>query len=74
MKFTVKVKPNSKQQKVEQSDDGSLTIRLQSPPIDGKANQELIGLLAKQFKVPKSYIQIKSGLSSKNKVVEIAFI
>lgn len=74
MKFTVKVKPNSKQQKVEQSDDGSLTIRLQSPPIDGKANQELIGLLAKQFKVPKSYIEIKSGLSSKNKVVEIGFI
>jgi hypothetical protein len=72
MKIQVKVKPNSKQQKIEEFADGSLTIRLQSPPVDGKANQELIVLLAKQFKVPKSHIQIKSGLSSKNKLVEIS--
>lgn len=71
MKIQVKVKPNSKQQKIEQAVDGSFTIRLQSPPVEGKANQELIAVLAKKFKVPKSYIQIKSGLSSKNKLVEI---
>ena len=71
MKIQVKVKPNSKQQKIEKSADGSLIVRLKSPPIDGKANQELIELLAKQFKVSKSEIIIKSGLSSKNKLVEI---
>ncbi|MEG3935533.1 DUF167 domain-containing protein [Microcoleus sp. T3_B1] len=70
--FTVKVKPNSKQQSIAEQPDGSLTIHLKSPPVDGKANQELIMLLAKKFKVPKSAIGIKSGLSSKNKLVEVA--
>jgi len=70
--LTVKVKPNSKQQSIEEQPDGSLKVHLKSPPVDGKANQELIVLLAKKFKVPKSAIAIKSGLSSKNKLVEIA--
>ena len=70
--FTVKVKPNSKQQSIEEQPDGSLKVHLKSPPVEGKANQELIVLLAKKFKVPKSASAIKSGLSSKHKLVEIA--
>ncbi|MCL1465766.1 MULTISPECIES: DUF167 domain-containing protein [Argonema] len=72
MKKQVKVKPNSKQQKIEEAPDGSLTVHLKSPPVDGKANEELIKLLAEKFDVPKSKISIKTGLSSKNKLVEIA--
>ncbi len=71
MKIQVKVKPNSKEQKVQKSSDGSLIVRLKSPPVDGKANKELIELLAKKFKVSKSKIKIKSGLSAKNKLIEI---
>ena len=71
MKKQVKVKPNSKQQKIEEALDGSLTVHLKSPPIDGKANEELIKLLAEKFHVPKSKISIKTGLTSKNKLVEI---
>jgi hypothetical protein len=67
----VKVKPNSKLQKIQEEIDGSLTINLKSPPLDGKANEELIKLLADKFDVPKSYITIKSGLSSRQKIVEI---
>ncbi|MGI2904274.1 DUF167 domain-containing protein [Tolypothrix sp. VBCCA 56010] len=67
----VKVKPNSKQQKIEEQPDGSLTVHLKSPPVDGKANEELIKLLSDKFDVPKSYITIKSGLSSRQKLVEI---
>ena len=69
--LTVKVKPNSKQQSIAEQPDGSLTVHLKSPPVEGKANQELIMLLAKKFKVPKSAIGIKSGFSSRNKLVEI---
>ena len=71
MKIQVKVKPNSKEQKVQKSTDGTLIVRLKSPPVDGKANKELIELLAKKFKVSKSKIKIKSGLSAKNKLIEI---
>ena len=71
MKIQVKVKPNSKQQKIEELEDGSLIIRLKSLPIKGQANQELIKLLAKRYQVTKSQILIKSGLSSNNKLIEI---
>lgn len=71
MQKKVKVKPNSKQQKIAEEDDGSLTVNLKSPPVDGKANEELIKLLAEKFAVPKSHITIKSGLSSRQKLIEI---
>jgi uncharacterized protein len=70
--FTVKVKPNSKQQSIQEQPDGSLTVHLKSSPVEGKANQELIVLLAKKFNLSKSSIAIKSGFSSRNKLVEIS--
>ncbi|MFP4133575.1 MAG: DUF167 domain-containing protein [Halothece sp.] len=69
--LSVKVKPNAKQQKIETGDNGELIVRLQSPPVNGKANAELIKLLAKTYGVRKSQINIKSGLTSKIKQVEI---
>ena len=71
MQKRVKVKPNSKQQSIKEETDGSFTIHLKSPPVDGKANEELIKILAKKFDVPKSKISIKSGLSSRQKLIEI---
>ena len=69
--ISVKVKPNSKQQRVTHEEDGSLTVHLKSPPVDGKANAELIQLLAKTSAVPKSAIRIKTGASAKSKLVKI---
>ncbi|MBE9220394.1 DUF167 domain-containing protein [Dolichospermum flos-aquae] len=71
MQKIVKVKPNSQQQKIEELADGSLNVHLKSPPIEGKANEELIKLLAKKFDVPKSSITIKSGVTSRNKLITI---
>jgi hypothetical protein len=71
MQRRVKVKPNCKEQKIEEQSDGSLTVKLKSAPVDGKANEELIKLLAEKFKVSKSRISIKSGLSSRQKLIEI---
>jgi uncharacterized protein (TIGR00251 family) len=71
MQKRVKVKPNAKQQKIEELADGSLSVHLKSPPVDGKANEELIKLLAKNFDVPKSSIRIKSGATFRQKLIEI---
>lgn len=71
MKKSVKVKPNSKNQAIVEEEDGSLTVHLKSPPVDGKANKELIELLAKKFNVSKSSITIQLGLSGRNKLVNI---
>ena len=70
MKIQVTVKPNSKQQKIEQQED-SLIIYLKSSPTKGKANQELIKILANKYRVTQSQITIKQGLSSKKKLIEI---
>ncbi len=69
--ISVKVKPNAKKQAIQEEADGSLTVYLKSPPVDGKANQELIEVLAEKFELRKSQITIKAGLSSRNKVIEL---
>lgn len=72
MLVSVKVKPNSKRPHLEESADGSLVAHLKSPPIEGRANEELILRLAEKYGVPKSRVRIKLGRSSRFKLVEIA--
>lgn len=67
----VKVKPNARVSALEQLEDGSWKASIKSPPVDGKANQELIQLIAKQFKCPKSAVTIKSGSGSRMKLIQI---
>ena len=71
MIVSVRVKPNSRQPRIEQDASGALTAYLKSPPAEGKANEELIARLAERYGVPKSRVRIKSGASSRNKVVVI---
>ncbi|MFB3918401.1 MAG: DUF167 domain-containing protein [Terriglobales bacterium] len=71
MFVSVRVKPNSKQPHVEAAPDGTLTVFLKSPPVDGKANDELVWSLAAHYGVPKSRVLIKSGLASRTKRIEI---
>lgn len=47
-------------------------IRLKSPPVDGKANAELIEILPQRYNVSKSQIMVKTGLTSKQKLIETA--
>jgi uncharacterized protein YggU (UPF0235/DUF167 family) len=67
----VEVKPNSRTSQFEQSEDGTWLAQLKSLPIDGKANAELIALIAKHFKCRKAAMSIKSGASGRMKLVQI---
>ena len=67
----VKVKPNARVSSLTQSDDGVWSAQLKSPPVDGKANAELIGLVAKQFGCRKVDVTIRSGASGRMKRVQI---
>jgi uncharacterized protein (TIGR00251 family) len=73
LRITVKVKPKAKQQRLEKLSETEFIIWVRSPPEKGKANQELIELLASYFKVPKSSIRILRGHTSRTKVLEIEF-
>lgn len=67
----VRVKPHAREQSFVAGDDGVWLARLKSPPVDGKANQELIGLIAKHFGCAKSTVEIKSGTAARLKLVRI---
>ena len=70
MKYEVLVKPGSKKEGVEEI-DGLLVVRTHARAHDGEANKAVVKLLAKHFKIAKSQIEIKSGLKSKHKIVEM---
>ena len=67
----VKVKPNSRASVLEQKEDGTWLAQLKSPPVDGKANDELLTLVSKQFECRKSDVSIKAGASGRVKLVRI---
>jgi uncharacterized protein (TIGR00251 family) len=67
----VKVKPNSRVSALEQVEAGSFLAQLRAAPVDGKANEELIALVASRFKCRKSAVSIKSGASGRMKLVRI---
>jgi uncharacterized protein len=68
----VKVTARSRVSSLTQSADGTWVAKLKSPPVDGKANAELIALVAEQFRCSKGAVTIKSGASGRMKLVQIA--
>lgn len=63
-----KILPNSSKNEIIKTDDG-IKIKITAQPIDGKANKALVEFLAREFKMPKSSIEILKGLSTKEKKV-----
>lgn len=71
MILQVKVKPNSKRSAIEQQSDGTWIAFVKSPPVDGKANAELIKLVADHFDIPKSSVSIRTGAGNRLKLIEL---
>ena len=67
----VKVKPNARVSGLEQVEDGTWLAKIKAQPIDGKANEELIRLVAERFGIRKAQVSIKSGASARMKLVQI---
>ena len=67
----IKVKPRSRISSLEETPDGTWIARLKSPPVDGKANAELIKLVAERFGCGKSAVTIKSGAGARMKLVKV---
>lgn len=67
----VKVVAKSSQKKLVQQADGSFKAWLTKPAVNNQANEQLIALLAKEFGVAKSTINIIKGQSSKIKTIEL---
>jgi len=66
----VKISPNASKNSIIKDETG-IKIKLTAQPIEGKANKALIEFLSKQFKIPKTSIEIIKGETSKEKTILI---
>lgn len=70
--FAIRVLPRSSKCELAGLQGDALKIRITEPPVEGRANEACIRLLASLFAVNKNRIVIKAGHKSKNKQVSIA--
>ncbi|HWL63486.1 MAG TPA: DUF167 domain-containing protein [Steroidobacteraceae bacterium] len=68
----LKVKPNARVSRLTRSEDGTWLAQLKSPPVDGRANAELIALVAEEFGVRRAQVSIRTGAGGRRKLVHIA--
>lgn len=67
----LRVQPRAQRSEFAGLHGGRLRIRLQAPPVDGRANAALIAFLAEAFAVPRAQVVIESGLAGRDKRVRI---
>jgi uncharacterized protein (TIGR00251 family) len=70
--FAVRVVPRASKSAVAGEHGGALKVRVAAPPVEGAANEELVRFLAREFGVPARNVEIKSGHTSKTKVVRVS--
>ena len=71
MIITVRVLANSSQQKIESFGGNRYLVKLTEEPDHNKANIELINMLSKYFSTPANKIKIKSGMTGRDKIIEV---
>ena len=65
----VRVKPRARESSLAQLPDGTWVARVKSPPTDGRANHEVIALVAEHFGCAQGLVSIKSGASARLKLI-----
>ena len=70
--LTLHIQPGAKKTETAGLHGDALKIRLAAPPVDGKANEALIKFIAEALKLPKSAVNLKSGQTSRRKVLEVS--
>ena len=71
MKIHVRVKPNARMSSLEERGDGTWLARVKASPVDGKANDEVIALVARRFGVRRTQVSIRSGATARTKLIEV---
>lgn len=68
------IQPGAKKNGLSGRHGDALKIRLAAPPVDGKANAALLAFLAQWLQIPKSALSLKSGHSTRRKIVRVTDI
>lgn len=69
--LTLHIQPGAKTTEIAGLHGDALKLRLAAPPVDGKANEALIRYLADRLGIPKSAIALRSGQTSRRKILEV---
>lgn len=72
MRIYVKVSPRSSKNEIIQISEMEYKVKLTAPPVNNKANEMLIKILAEYFKVSKNSVGIAGGKTAKIKIIDIA--
>ena len=72
MKISVEVKLKCRTEEVVLLESGNYLVKTNAPPVDGKANERIVALLAKFLKLPKSSFELVSGHRGKKKIFKIS--
>ena len=67
----LRIQPRAQRSEFAGLHGGRLRIRLQAPPVDGRANVALVAFLAEAFAVPRARVIIEQGLASRDKRLRI---
>lgn len=70
-RIVVHAKPNAKEDRVEQIDSEHFRVSVKAPPVQGRANEAIIKLLAEHFGIAPSRVRIVKGWAAREKVVEV---
>ena len=71
-RFKVRVTPRSSRNECGGLHGDALKIKLNAPPVDGKANQALIGFLAELLQVKPGRLEVAAGLTSRTKTIQVS--
>jgi uncharacterized protein len=69
--FTVRVMPRASASGLGGERAGALVVRVTAPPVDGRANDAVVALLAEAMGVPRRAVRVESGATGRTKVVSI---
>ena len=69
--LTLHIQPGAKKTELAGRHGDALKIRLAAPPVDGKANEALLRFVAATLDLPKAAVTLKSGQTSRRKVLEL---
>jgi uncharacterized protein (TIGR00251 family) len=69
--LTIYAKPNSKKVGVTEINEECISISINAPPVEGKANTAIVEFLSDALGLSKSRVQLERGSKNKNKVVSI---
>jgi hypothetical protein len=69
--FTIRVTPRASGNAIGGERGGALLVRVTAPPIEGKANDAVVAVLARALCVPRGAVRLERGAAARTKVVSV---